>query len=440
MMQEQLVWDILIDVLSFTLSVFIIWQLFHSMKVLGTTHNHRKWREIGGISLYFVLSCVLLFVENPIMNVILLVVVAPLIGTYLYNHSKEYLIRYVILCISILLTEFIATVLVQLLIFGEWIYFNNPFFYQILAIITIRSSEYLILRLVVRVMRWKEQGGMKVSQLLASLLLPVFSIVFLYSLLYLLQIYSGETQVIVFMVNLCLLLAVNIYFSWLLETITKNNQLTKELNQYEQQSKYQYEYYERLEKQYQESRKIIHDVRNHIQQVEELARLHEKEELENYTADIHAMLNKLGLRYYTDQRVLNMILNDKVQKMEECHIEYEIQVHEVELQFMRSLDITTIFANLLDNAIEAAEQVEEGKISFRADQIRDFISVTIQNSCADIPVQQKDRFLSTKTNHDGLGIKNVRRALKQYNGDIQYEIKKNGVQNLIVAQIMIPAC
>lgn len=47
--------------------------------------------------------------------------------------------------------------------------------------------------------------------------------------------------------------------------------------------------------------------------------------------------------------------------MKEKGISVTIKVDNVNLNFLAPIDITTIFGNLLDNAIEAAEKLEGGK-------------------------------------------------------------------------------
>lgn len=47
--------------------------------------------------------------------------------------------------------------------------------------------------------------------------------------------------------------------------------------------------------------------------------------------------------------------------MREKGISVTIKVDNVNLNFLAPIDITTIFGNLLDNAIEAAEKLEEEK-------------------------------------------------------------------------------
>ena len=129
------------------------------------------------------------------------------------------------------------------------------------------------------------------------------------------------------------------------------------------------------------------------------------------------MLNELNQKYYTSNRVLNVILNDKFLSIKNADIKLDYKIGDVNLDFIREIDVTTIFANLLDNSIEAASKVEKNRfINFYVNQFNDFGVIKIINSMKDIPINKNNRFKTTKKNHEGLGIENVRKTLEQYEG------------------------
>ena len=51
------------------------------------------------------------------------------------------------------------------------------------------------------------------------------------------------------------------------------------------------------------SERIIHDIRNHLNMLEQSV----KTDNTDYFEDVHGMLNSLGLKFYSDNRMLNMI-------------------------------------------------------------------------------------------------------------------------------------
>ena len=114
-----------------------------------------------------------------------------------------------------------------------------------------------------------------------------------------------------------------------------------------------YQHYQKLEESYRQSRKIVHDVKNHIQALGKLYEEGQTEEAEKYKEEVFHLLNQTSHTWYTENRMLNIILNEKFchENLREARLELDIE--ENCLDRIREIDITTIFANLLDNAIEA---------------------------------------------------------------------------------------
>ena len=120
------------------------------------------------------------------------------------------------------------------------------------------------------------------------------------------------------------------------------------------------------------------------------------------------MLNSLGLKFYSGNRMLNIVLNDKLKGLSEEQA--QCRLGGVDLGFLSDMDITTIFANLLDNALEAGGGTPEFWIRIQGEQIQDFIIIKIWNSCMDT---------GKKKDHEGIGLENVRLALTKYQGEME---------------------
>ena len=62
-------------------------------------------------------------------------------------------------------------------------------------------------------------------------------------------------------------------------------------------------------------------------------------------------------------------------------------------------------------------------------QVRQFLSVTVENSCDQEPEKETGTggtFRSRRPGHEGMGLKIVQRTVEQYGGDVQYSWE-NGV-------------
>jgi signal transduction histidine kinase len=415
-------------------SLFILYAIFYSMGQIGTNIIVGRFKRILLILLYSAVTLAFSTLQNGVINLFLMLLI-PVIGHYLYNNLRLYIIYYIILVVAVYLTDIMAVFAIQIIYNSGVIYFTDSRALYITFVVAVRFIEFMVLKLLVWIIRRRYQERITRRQMISAFIMPLFSIINLFSMMFFMQIYMSEENMLLFTVNLLMLIGLNIYFTVVFEVISRNNYLKNELNLYMQQQDIQMRYYEDMEKKYDSTRKLVHDVRNHIQMMQHLYEEQNNEAGCQYTKDVHEMLNKLGHKYYTSNKMLNIILNDKVQQMHEHGISEDIMVTDTELDLVRNVDLTTIFANILDNAIEAAELSNEKQIILRVAKIHDFITITLKNSMDKEPVKKADSFESTKKNHEGLGLKNVERVVENYKGDIQYEWK----DQYFITRIMLNA-
>lgn len=249
-------------------------------------------------------------------------------------------------------------------------------------------------------------------QLFSMFLLPVFTVLYIVTLITVGNVFIQLYGMYLMFVNFFFLLLINIYFLYLFGSLSRAGKLERDLELYRKQDEIQYRYYGELEKKYQESRKMVHDMKNHLQAVESLYHQEQREEADGYVRDMFHLLNSFGEKYYTDNRMLNIILNDKLALAHQKGIRCRVKIGEVRLGHLKDIDITTIFANILDNAIEAAEICENPVLKFKMDCIRSFQVVSLENTCS---------ATSAKKGHMGVGLENVSRALERYQGYMQCE-------------------
>lgn len=417
--------DILIYILLPLLgSCFIMYAVFYSMTQIGTNIAVNRWKKNLIVLSYLLICLMLSLLQNGIINLIFLLLILP-IGHFLYNSQRLYIVYYMGFVIALYLTDILVVSAAQLVLSSGVINYADARAYYVVLVMAVRFTEYLVLKILVWIIRRKQHERITRRQMIASFLMPAFSIVNLLSMMTFLEYYMSEENLLLFALNMLLLISLNIYFTTVFDIISRNNYLNNELNLYRQQQEIQMRYYENLDKKYDSTRKLVHDVRNHVQAMQHLYEEQNNEAGCRYAKDVHDMLNHLGQKYYTSNKMLNIILNDKVQRMHELGISEDIRVAEVNLEFIREVDITTLFANILDNAIEAAEHSAGKSISLRVAAVHEFITITLKNSMDTEPRKLSDTFESTKKDHDGLGLKNVGRVVEKYKGDIQYEWREN---------------
>lgn len=161
-------------------------------------------------------------------------------------------------------------------------------------------------------------------------------------------------------------------------------------------------------------RSIYHDMKNHLLVLEgsqgtDATRQAAKElrsQLASYENYIH-----------TGNDFLDIIIRDKAEKMREKHIDFSASIDFGGIDFIEMLDISTLFGNGIDNAIEASEKLpaEQRVILVKAGKIQDFVSILIENNCSDDAHTDAHTTKADKFLH-GFGISNMQKAAEKYNG------------------------
>ncbi len=181
----------------------------------------------------------------------------------------------------------------------------------------------------------------------------------------------------------------------------------------------QFAYYQEKMKDEERVRSIYHDLKNHLlvmesrQNTEETRRMAEtlRSQIADYEDYVH-----------TGNGFLDIILKDKAAKAREKQIDFSAVVDFHGIDFLEPLDISTIFGNAIDNAIEASENLPEYKrlITVRAERVRDMLIITVENNTAPgnhlvEGTTKKDHFVH------GFGIPNIKKAVEKYGGQCSFQ-------------------
>ncbi|MGL9727163.1 sensor histidine kinase [Enterococcus sp. DIV0756] len=186
----------------------------------------------------------------------------------------------------------------------------------------------------------------------------------------------------------------------------------------------QKEYYQELEGNQQQLRKIHHDMNNHFSVMLNMIRQDQPEQAEKYLANLTQQHN-LSNRIFCKNTIVNAVLNAKYQLMQEYQIDCSMQLDIDTMITLDDISLCSLFGNTLDNAIEAANQAENKVISMKARYYNGFFSYEIKNTKKNKIQKQDARFYSTKAKpqEHGIGLQSVRSIVESYDGtlDINYD-------------------
>lgn len=180
-------------------------------------------------------------------------------------------------------------------------------------------------------------------------------------------------------------------------------------------------------KQYNDSKKkieqmqsFIHDVKRHLDIIESLSTL-EAGQLDNYVNNIYQDIEEIGYSFFCKNRILNIIISETIMICKSNNIKFELNIQDHNLDFMIDKDITILFSNILDNAIESTYELKESlrEIIFKLHIFKSHLVISLKNSFKTKPCVEKNVFNSTKKGHIGAGLGNVKKIVEKYSGNMK---------------------
>ena len=208
-------------------SAFLIFIMVDSAMRLGLNRLVEKKMRIVSFSIFGALVIGLAMFQNPIINAVALVVIFPVLCHVLCNSKKIYFLFYIGISIVTLLIDFSLSCLAQVLIYNGILYFKDVMYYVLLYVPVSKIVTFVFLRLYVALIRKRHHEDISTRHYLANMILPVFSVVFIYSLVYYAQIYIDLFGVGLLLGNMIILLALNLYYPKMIEITEKKQSATK---------------------------------------------------------------------------------------------------------------------------------------------------------------------------------------------------------------------
>ena len=189
-----------------------------------------------------------------------------------------------------------------------------------------------------------------------------------------------------------------------------------------------------MEHQNDELQVFVHDTKKHYRTLYGLAENPDK--LKEYIEGIVTDLEEANQIGKTSNKLLDLIITKYNYICDKEGVVFEKNIHQSNLSFINDTDLTSIFNNLFDNAIEAARLSKGKSILFSLNKVGNMLVIDITNSCDVPPVVKNHKLISTKKDSvlHGYGFKSICRSVKKYNGDIEWEYKSE-TQEFVVSII-----
>lgn len=427
------VWNI-ID----TITAYIDWIIFFSIMNLNGTKKISNIRYLLRVSI--ILFCMgLINISNmfPNTKIVLCIVTGILFCKFSYENSiAKSIIMNLLFWLELMFIEVISTGVVvmlnnldsiQSILTGNIYRIQAIFISKILLFMELILLKYFKLSLE---FKFKDVVliGLPILSNIVSLLL-VFGYNFNQNI-------HSKSNLIVLAFTVILMIASSIMLLIVIGKIVKDDKLKLEYELINERINLSHKNYENMIQAQEKLRYVYHDLKNHMICMKSYDT---KEEIISYINNLEFQINDFENLRNTGNKTLDIILNDKIHLCKKYNIEFKDSINISKLNFIKENDICAIFANALDNAIEACININdeiEKRIEVKATYINGFAVIKFINTKINDIKFTGDRIKTSKEDNKihGIGLASIKYIVNKYDG----EVIVNYSENEFILKIMIP--
>ena len=193
--------------------------------------------------------------------------------------------------------------------------------------------------------------------------------------------------------------------------------------------------YQALRRTYEGNAKLYHDLHNHIEAIYQCLLQGDTEEAARYCEDLRTPVREISQTVWTGDKALDYLISSKLALAEQEHIKTKVNIEYPHNTNIRSVDLTTILGNLLDNALEAAQAAPDGLrfLNLTIRRINAMLIIKVENGYGHDLKREDGKLLTTKSDRafHGWGLKSVQTAADRYDGTISTDDKDGIFQSVV---------
>lgn len=183
--------------------------------------------------------------------------------------------------------------------------------------------------------------------------------------------------------------------------------------------------YQALSRTYADNAKLYHDLHNHIEAIYQCLTRGNIQEAVQYCEELRTPVREISQTVWTGDKAIDYLISSKMALAVQEHIQTKVNVEYPRNTNIRSVDLTTILGNLLDDALEAAETVPKRLrfLHLTVRRINAMLIIKVENGYSEAPTQKNGNLLTSKIDKafHGWGLKSVQTAAERYDGAVNID-------------------
>ena len=165
---------------------------------------------------------------------------------------------------------------------------------------------------------------------------------------------------------------------------------------------------------------LRHDMKHHLNELYALSKKNANADIAEYIAQMQELASNQEELVRSGNKEIDSILNYMLSKATKVLDKVEYRINIPEMLEIKPFDATVIFCNLLENAIEGAMCCQTEKwLNVSLQYEKGILYVNVRNGYSAVSKNGADYRSTKKEKGHGIGLRNIRRIVAQYHGNME---------------------
>jgi sensor histidine kinase regulating citrate/malate metabolism len=310
-------------------------------------------------------------------------------------------------------------------------YFMGVFVSKIIVLIIIKAIKYF------------RKGNKRISNKFAITMIfsPLYSLILAFIIYVLAYDSSNMFVTILSEISTIILVVANIFIFNIIENQAESELVKQRFELSQQQLKSQIEHYTDLYNAQRETRKIQHDMKNNLIAITGLLNKNLLKDAQDYINKLTGEIENTTAIVDTGFPTIDAILSAKIQQAAELNITINYKIIVDDEIIVDTMDLATLLANALDNAIEGScgnENEKKSVITLNIYNTSEYLAINLENSTNNkIDTKIMNTNKPDIQNH-GFGLQQIKAITTKYQGstDIEFDAETKKFRLLLLIKNM----
>lgn len=397
--------------LSQALGIYSIYKL---VRAFFEERIVKRYVEIIAFVGYYVLSSsIYLIVKTPIANFAVNIISVFLLTQMYASSIKKKLLVDILTYTFMTGAEMLVVTLTGCFSFSM---IERIDYHSIFGIVVINVLKYVVSVAISVFKNIKIGNTLPMSYWVSLFVIPISSI-------FMLAVIFQSEGLVVYQVTLSVVavLIINFTVFFLFDRLAKSYQEKQEKDFMEQQNRYYENQLELINASLENSSILRHDMKNHLQVIFTDIKNGNINDAQQHISDITDVYNSEGKIIHTGYPAIDSMVNFKLQAAKKNGVRVNASSTLPLGLNISSFDLTVIFGNLIDNALQAVSLVQDNKfIDLALHYSKGMMLIKVTNPFVNEIRKSGGKVMTTKSdkkNH-GYGLTSVKKTAEKYDGTI----------------------